>query len=177
MKKLCFLFLAAALCLSLCACEKKQPDSPTLPEDGQQTQTPEPKPEENPNQSSDETDEKQPAPEENQELAGEENESGESQNVNSWPKTGIAKRIPTPEKGTIYQITDDRTFFRADILETDAEYAKSYAEKCKTAGFELNVSEDAIDSSTYIFTAENEKGYRLHVSYTGVLIITLAAPQ
>ena len=175
MKKLFFLFLAAALCLSLCACEKTQPEPPTLPDDGQQTQTP--KPEENPNQPSDETDDKQPAPEENQEPDGEEGESGDSPIINGWPKTGIAKRIPTPEKGTIYQITDDRISFRAEILETDAEYAKSYAEKCKTAGFELNVSEDAIDSSTYIFTAENEKGYRLHVSYTGVLIITLAAPQ
>ena len=145
MKKLFFLFLAAALCLSLCACEKTQPEPPTLPDDGQQTQTP--KPEENPNQPSDETDDKQPAPEENQEPDGEEGESGDSPIINGWPKTGIAK------------------------------YAKSYAEKCKTAGFELNVSEDAIDSSTYIFTAENEKGYRLHVSYTGVLIITLAAPQ
>lgn len=47
MKKLFFLFLAAALCLSLCACEKTQPEPPTLPDDGQQTQTP--KPEENPN--------------------------------------------------------------------------------------------------------------------------------
>lgn len=175
MKKMMALFLAAVLCLSLFACQKQEKtDDAENKNNVTQTGDETGNRQENPTdgKQDDETEKKdpEPNPDENPDTPTEKDEI-------IWPDTGMAKRIPTPEKGKIYTLSNERTFFRADLTEADAEYAKEYAEKCKEIGFDLDISEDSIDSTTYIFSAKNEKDFKLSVTYTGVLIITLSAPQ
>lgn len=183
MKKLISFFLAALFCLSLISC-KKQPDdskpdpAPSepvtdsqMPENPEDSKTPDVPGNQNPSS--------EPAPETPDEPQTPENPSEPDQpsvSLSGWPTSGVAKRIPAPTKGSIEKTIDERTFFRADISGTDMEYGKEYANACRAEGFTKDISEDLIEGSTYMFSAENEKGYKVFVSYTGILIITISAP-
>lgn len=176
MKKIFLGLVTALLAFALLACETK-PDTPDpTPDEPKQTETEHPSdsPSQNEQQKPDEP-QNEPGNQDEPDTPDEPDEPDNTQN-GQWPTTGIAKRIPAPQKGEIESLTDERTFLRADIKNTDAEYAKEYAAACKEMGFTLDISEDAIDSSTYIFSAKNEKGYKVYVSYTGIMIVTISAP-
>ena len=76
-----------------------------------------------------------------------------------WPRTGLATQLPVPEI-KVYSINEYKDRFNADFKNvSDASY-QDYLDKCKSAGFSLDVKEDACSFDGY-----NAEGFRLNLTF------------
>ena len=92
----------------------------------------------------------------------------------NWDEGSIANVLPHPGTDKIEIMIDDEDSFYATVEDYSEEDYKSYVEKCKQMGFEVDSEYD--DSS---FDAYNDEGYKLSLIYFGEsgLSIDLEAPK
>lgn len=84
---------------------------------------------------------------------------GSSEN-NDWPETGLGSMLPKPDAKNIhigYNLDDS---FSADIEKAKEEDFTSYVAKCVESGFTIDSESDSNE-----YTAYNEDGYRVSVSF------------
>lgn len=98
--------------------------------------------------------------------------AGSSKNYDSWPTSGLAAQLPTPDSKKIDVMTnsDEKLYVSVDDFGKD-KYSK-YVDSCKEKGFTVDASND-----TSKYDAYNSEGYHLEVScYSTDMNITLDAP-
>lgn len=91
----------------------------------------------------------------------------------SWPTTGLAAMLPTPEetKGKIRENTDDR--FSANLEEASSDDYWAYLDACKEKGFTVDSRQDTSTS----YEAYSQDGYALELLFWGSsLDVSLDAP-
>ena len=93
----------------------------------------------------------------------------------TWPKTGLATMLPTPEKmrGEIRENSDDSFLVRLEGISQDDYWV--YLEACKEAGYTVDAQQDLSDS----YEAYSEDGYALKLTLWGndSLSVSLEAPE
>ena len=91
-----------------------------------------------------------------------------------WPDSALAKMLPTPKSTTGKIITDSSDSLSIYIAETSKDDYSEYVDNCKENGFTVDYN----NSDSY-YTAENEDGYSLTLSYNDekVMDISLYAPD
>lgn len=79
----------------------------------------------------------------------------------SWPTSGMATRLPTPDstRGEVTSNSDDH--FAASVYDYDEGKYGTYEQACKDAGFTV----DAKDTSSSSWRAFDKDGYRLELHY------------
>lgn len=91
-----------------------------------------------------------------------------------WPNSKIAKLLPIPSSlyGTIRYDRDD--YFSVYIGDVAKEIYEKYVDDCISKGFKIKSYR-----YTNSYSAENKKGYDVHVSYEGggVMYIEIDAPD
>lgn len=92
----------------------------------------------------------------------------------NWKEGSIANVLPHPETDKLEITTDDEESFYATVEDYSEEEYKSYVEKCKQKGFEVDSKSDDMS-----FDAYNDEGYKLSLIYfdEGELSIDLEAPK
>lgn len=86
-------------------------------------------------------------------------DSGSSEN-NKWPESGLGSMLPKPDSKNIrvgYNLEDS---FSADIEKAKADDFAAYITICEENGFNVDAESD---SNTY--TAYNEDGYKVNISF------------
>lgn len=93
--------------------------------------------------------------------AGESASSAETSQVQSdwWPTDGLAAKVPTPASGSGEVVSNDDSYFQAEVHDSDMNDYESYVEKCKEAGFTVDAEKVGIN-----FQGWNEDGYELNVN-------------
>lgn len=79
-----------------------------------------------------------------------------------WPLTGLATKIPNPDKTKGSIAVDSSSQFTAYVGEMDKASYDAYVAKCIEKGFEVDYSKN--DKS---FNAKNKQGDSLHLEYQG----------
>ena len=85
-----------------------------------------------------------------------------------WPDSGMANMIPVPKSTTGEIVQDDEKGFAAYISNIPIEEFSAYVSSCADKGFSLETSE-----SEKSYSAENDDGYQLSVSYQGNGVISI----
>ena len=91
----------------------------------------------------------------------------------SWPTSGLAAMLPTPEetKGKIRENTDDR--FSANLEDMSSDDYWAYLDACKEKGFTVDARQDTSTS----YEAYSQDGYALELLFWGSsLDVSLDAP-
>jgi hypothetical protein len=79
-----------------------------------------------------------------------------------WPGSHVAQSLPLPSSG-VGQIQWDRSnSFRVYMGGTDADAYRQYIDDCMSRGFNIDYKRNE-----KTFSAQNEQGYKLSVSYEG----------
>lgn len=92
----------------------------------------------------------------------------------TWPSTGLAAMLPTPETmhGEIRENSDER--FSADLEEFSSDDYWSYLDACKERGFTVDARQEGSTS----YTAYSQDGYALELTFRGdSLDVSLDAPD
>lgn len=79
---------------------------------------------------------------------------------NTWPDSGLGSMLPKPDANKIhigYNLDDS---FSADIENAKEEDFTAYVAKCEEVGFTVDVDSDSDD-----YTAYNEDGYKVSISF------------
>lgn len=86
-----------------------------------------------------------------------------------WPDSVIARMLPIPTSTTGKITQDDEKGFQAYVSNTPIDEFTTYVVACADRGFNI----DAYDSAES-YSAENNKGYKLFVSYQGNSVISVS---
>lgn len=78
----------------------------------------------------------------------------------SWPTSGMATRLPTPDstRGEVTSSSDD--YFHAEVYDYDEAKYNAYSQACKDAGFTI----DGRSQNTY-YAAYDQDGYKVELNY------------
>lgn len=79
-----------------------------------------------------------------------------------WPTTGLATKIPNPDKTKGNITSDSSSQFTAYIGDMDKAAYDAYVEQCIAAGFNVNY-----DKNKTWYDADNQQGDSLRVQYEG----------
>lgn len=89
-----------------------------------------------------------------------------------WSDSEIASMLPVPSSATGEITQDDETGFQAYVSNTSIDEFKVYATACADKGFNV----DANDSDKS-YSAENNEGYKLSVSYQGNNVMSISVDE
>lgn len=96
-----------------------------------------------------------------------------------WPDNEFTKLLPKPDF-TVLSASTDADRFTASFNETTVEKVKAYVEAVKAKGFTVNgetTDEKYEDIVYFLYSAENEDGYKVDVTYAAELAsVTLTKP-
>ena len=92
----------------------------------------------------------------------------------TWPTSGLATLIPTPESTLGKIITDSSEYFHIQLGKTSKDEYKKYVSSCEDKGFTVDYDKD--ENS---FSAKNKDSYKISVKYLGNdnIDIYLEAPK
>lgn len=79
-----------------------------------------------------------------------------------WPTTGLATKLPNPDKTKGNITSDSSSQFTAYIGDMDKAAYDAYVEQCIAAGFNVKY-----DKNKKRYEADNQQGDSLHVEYKG----------
>lgn len=89
-----------------------------------------------------------------------------------WPDSQIANMLSVPASTTGEIIRDDNKGFRAYVSNITLDAFKDYVAACADRGFDIDVSD--LEKS---YSAENDDGYKLNVSYQGNNVIAISVEE
>lgn len=85
-----------------------------------------------------------------------------------WPESQIANMLPVPTSTTGEIMQNDNKGFQAYVSNTPVDDFKNYVAACVEKGFDIDAND--LEES---YSAENDEGYKLNVSYQGNNVISI----
>lgn len=90
--------------------------------------------------------------------------------ASGWPDNKYTRQLPKPDIRAGVSKTVTHGFFivfSVNFIDVTIENIKTYAEQLRNFGYTVNQEETVPDSEMYMFSAENEAGYIVVLSWSG----------